>query len=86
VEPQLLSRLDKADYICGEQFSAVDCVMGQNVLWARAYGLCQPTPFADYVGRLSQRAAFTKAYADLGNFSLAPPAGTGGGLASLFTG
>lgn len=74
VEPQLLERLEKAAYICGDRFSAVDCVMGQNVLWARAYGLCQPGGFGDYVARLSERPAFGKAYADLGDFSLAPPA------------
>jgi glutathione S-transferase len=47
--------------------------MGQNVLWAKAYGLCRPEPFGEYVSRLSQRPAFAKAYADLGDFSLAPP-------------
>jgi len=86
VEPQLLSRLEKSDYICGEKFSAVDCVMGQNVLWARAYGLCQGSQFADYVARLSQRTAFGKAYADMGDFSLAPPAAKGKALAGKFTG
>jgi glutathione S-transferase len=85
-EPQLLARLKKADYICGEQFSAVDCVMGQNVLWARAYGLCQQGAFADYVSRLSKRAAFAKAYADLGHFKLAPPSSAALGMAELFTG
>jgi glutathione S-transferase len=86
VEPQLLSRLEKTDYICGYQFSAVDCVMGQNVLWARAYGLCQDTQFSDYIGRLSQRTAFSKAYADIGDFSLAPPKDKGRALAGYFTG
>jgi glutathione S-transferase len=86
VEPQLLSRLGKADYICGDQFSAVDCIMGQNVLWAREYGLCQDTLFSDYVGRLSQRTAFAKAFADIGDFSLAPPKGKGKALAQHFTG
>jgi len=75
VEPQLLSRLTVQDHICGDNFCAVDCVMGQNVLWARAYGLCQDAAFGDYIGRLSQRPAFAMAYADLGEFSLAPPDG-----------
>jgi glutathione S-transferase len=86
VEPQLLSRLEKSGYICGDQFSAVDCVMGQNVLWAKAYGLCQGGHFADYIARLSQRTAFAKAYADMGDFSLAPPPAKGKALAGLFTG
>jgi glutathione S-transferase len=86
VEPQLLNRLAKSDYICGDQFSAVDCVMGQNVLWARAYGLCQGSQFSDYIARLAQRTAFAKAYADMGDFTLAPPAGKAKGLAGKFTG
>jgi glutathione S-transferase len=86
VEPQLLSRLEKNGYICGDQFSAVDCVMGQTVLWAKAYGLCQPTLFSDYIERLSSRPAFVKAYADMGDFSLAPPAAKSNDLARLFTG
>ncbi len=73
VEPQLIRRLGKTAFICGDAFSAVDCVMGQNVLWAQAYGLCQPAQFGDYVARLSERPAFARAYADLGELSLAPP-------------
>lgn len=86
VEPQLIARLEQADYICGDTFTAVDCVMGQNVLWARAYGLCQPAPFEAYIGRLSQRPAFARAYADLGEFSLAPPPENAHVLAKHFTG
>jgi glutathione S-transferase len=86
VEPQLIGRLEKADYICGDTFSAADCVMGQNVLWAKAYGLCQPPQFTDYIARLSQRPAFGKAYADMGDFSLAPPTGKAQELADHFTG
>ena len=82
----MISRLEKSDYICGDHFSAVDCVMGQNVLWARAYGLCQSSQFAEYVARLSQRTAFAKAYADLGDFTLAPPAGKAKDLVGKFTG
>jgi len=39
VEPQLRTRLDKAPYMCGENFSAADCIMGHCVRWARGYGL-----------------------------------------------
>ena len=86
VEPQLAARLEKTGYICGEDFSAVDCVMGQNVMWARAYDLCQGDIFKAYIGRLSSRPAFAKAYSDLGDFSLAPPAGKGRNLAGRFSG
>ena len=74
VEPQLQARLGRHDYICGDRFSAVDCIMGQSVSWARAYGLCQATEFAEYMGRVSERPAFAKAYSDLAGFSLTPPA------------
>ena len=86
VEPQLIQRLAHSHYICGDTFCAVDCVMGQNVLWAQAYGLCQGDVFSDYVARLSQRPAFTQAYADLGDFSLAPPADASAPLATNFSG
>jgi glutathione S-transferase len=86
VEPELIKRLDRSDYICGKTFSAVDCVMGQNVLWAKAYGLCQGQPFSDYVARLAQRPAFGKAYADMGDFTLAPPRDKAKALAGKFTG
>jgi len=86
VEPQLAARLEKTDYICGEDFSAVDCVMGQNVMWARAYRLCQGDIFQAYIDRLSKRPAFAQAYSDLGGFSLAPPAGKDRNLAGRFSG
>ncbi|RWR03598.1 glutathione S-transferase [[Pantoea] beijingensis] len=63
IEPQLLQRLEKQPFICGE-FSAADCVMGHCVMWAQAYGLCTDVVFAKYVERLSQRIAFQKAYSD----------------------
>jgi len=34
VEPQLKARLDAAPYICGEDFTAADCIIGHNVIWA----------------------------------------------------
>ena len=86
VEPQLAQRLHSTGYTCGAQFSAVDCVMGQNVMWAKAYGLCQGEVFAEYIRRLAQRPAFAQAYADMADFSLAPPAAKGKSPAGLFTG
>ena len=64
VEPQLRARLEQHDYICGNAFMAVDCVMGHNVSWARAYGLCQDEIFRAYLSRVSKRPAFVKAFAD----------------------
>jgi glutathione S-transferase len=86
VEPQLIRRRAHTDYICGNTFCAADCVMGQNVLWAQAYGLCQGDVFSGYIARLSQRPAFAQAYADLGDFSLAPPDDSSASLATHFSG
>lgn len=86
VEPELVKRLERSDFICGDRFSAVDCVMGQNVLWARAYGLCQGQQFADYAARLAKRPAFAKAYADIGGFTLAPPSERAKDFRGKFTG
>ena len=73
VEPQLKARLGKHHHICGARFSAVDCVMGPNVNWARAYGLCQDAVFPEYIRRVSERPTYVKAYSDVGDFSLTPP-------------
>jgi glutathione S-transferase len=73
IEPQLKARMDKHPYVCGTRFSAVDCVMGQNILWAQAYDLCQDAVFSEYIGRMSERPAFVKAFSDVAGFSLAPP-------------
>lgn len=64
IEPQLAAKLSSHDYICGDTFTAADCMTGHNVGWARAYGLCQDDVFSRYRSRLSKRAAFAKAYAD----------------------
>ncbi len=69
VEPQLLARLSKQDFICGENFSAVDCMIGQNINWARAYKLCQDDVFYAYMKRMKQRPAFQKAFADAHEFN-----------------
>lgn len=74
VEPQLRDRLNAVPYICGEDFSAVDCVMGHNVIWARAYGMCRDDAFRRYHERIAARPAFKWAYADAAGFQLEIPA------------
>jgi glutathione S-transferase len=74
VEPQLLARLTQSAFICGDAFSAADCMIGHCVLWARAYGLCQQPEFLDYVRRLAARPAFLQAVADAAEFQPAVPA------------
>jgi glutathione S-transferase len=68
VEPQLARRLRNAPYICGAAFTAADCVMGHNVMWARAAGLCADPVFTDYLARMAARPAYALAFADRHRF------------------
>ena len=68
IEPQLRKRLSKHDYICGDTFSAADCLTGHNIGWARAYGLCMDDVFSAYRSRLSKRTAFIRAHDDKDDF------------------
>lgn len=70
VEPQLLARLKGAPFICGEQFTAADCIVGHTVFWARGYGLCRDEIFQRYMARISQRPAFGAAFSDVRGFQL----------------
>lgn len=73
VEPQLRARFEQHPFICGDAFSAADCVLGHNVTWARGYGLCQDEVFRSYLSRVSKRPAFVKAFADARSFEPKPP-------------
>lgn len=66
--PQLELRLGATSYICGDKFTAADCLMVQNVNWARAYGLCRTPVFDAYISRISKRESFIKAYSDASQF------------------
>lgn len=68
IEPQLAERLHKSDFICGEHFSAADCIAGHNVRWAQSYGLCKDDVFQDYLDRLATRPAYVAAYSDADQF------------------
>lgn len=69
VEPQIARRLELAPYICGDEFSAADCVVGHNVFWARVYSLCRDRVFRRYLATLSKRPAFVSAFSDARQFS-----------------
>ena len=60
--------LPKKVRICGDHFTAADCMIGHNVGWARAYGLCLAPVFDAYRSRLAKREAFKLAYADADSF------------------
>ncbi|MBT8473758.1 MAG: glutathione S-transferase family protein [Marinicaulis sp.] len=80
VEPQIAARVEKGPFICGEEFTAADCIVGHNVMWARAYGLCKHRAFDMYALTLSKREGFQKAFSDIGDFSPAPPGGRREGM------
>ncbi len=64
IEPQLVERLKTGSHICGEVSTAADCVVGHNVSWAHAYGLCRDELFSRYLSLLSKRPAFAHAFDD----------------------
>ena len=71
-EPQIAKRIEGGKYVLGESFSAADVIIGHNVFWARGYGLCQDSVFADYLHRLMARPALQKSLDDLADFSIEP--------------
>jgi glutathione S-transferase len=83
-EPQIRKRFERHPFICGDAFTAADCVMGHTVSWARGYGLCRDEIFRGYISRLSKRPAFVKAFADVGGFQIEAPEGSS--LVERFTG
>jgi len=72
-EPQILARLERSTYVCGEEFTSADCLVGHNVFWASGYGMCRHPAFQRYLAALSQRPAFAKAFSDMAGFTVAPP-------------
>ncbi|MGB8225200.1 MAG: glutathione S-transferase family protein [Polyangiales bacterium] len=84
IEPQLSKRFERHPFICGDAFTAADCIIGHNVTWARGYGLCRDEIFRGYISRLAKRQAFVKAFADVGAFQIAAPDGSE--LLERFTG
>lgn len=73
VEPQLAAQLQKTPYIAGDSFTAADCAMGHDIIWAQAYGLCNGEEVSAYLTRLKRRPAFKQAFADSAEMSVAPP-------------
>lgn len=68
IAPQLTGFLDQNAYICGESFTAADCMTAHNVNWARSYGLCRSDVFKSYMSRMKARSAFQMAFADAKDF------------------
>jgi glutathione S-transferase len=62
MKPQLRSRLKHTSFICGDRFSAADCIIAHRIMWARMYELCVGEPFDSYLGRLAERPACRSAF------------------------
>jgi glutathione S-transferase len=71
-------------YICGDGFTAADCMVGFAVRWAQSYGLCIGSPFDAYLELLRARPAFQLAFDDAKNVDLRPR--ELGAVAALVTG
>lgn len=84
VEPLLLARLSRSRYICGDEFTAADCMMAHAIIWARTYGLLAGEPVSSYIARVGARPAFRRAYAEARNFDPVVP--TGSRARAMFTG
>ena len=76
-EPQLAARLNAHAFICGDAFTAADCIIGYDIGWARSYGLCRDAVFSAYLSRVSKRPAYRKAFADAKTFNPKPPESRG---------
>jgi glutathione S-transferase len=68
VLPQITARLQQGAFIAGDQFTAADCITGQNLNWARAYGLNGGDEIKAYMKRMKARPAFQLAFADAAEF------------------
>ena len=68
IAPQLSDRLGQHAFICGDNFSASDCMTAHNVNWARSYGLCRSDIFKSYMSRVRARPAFQLAFVDADEF------------------
>lgn len=68
IAPQLAAFLQQNAFICGESFTAADCMSAHNINWARSYGLCQADIFKSYMSRMKARPAFQMAFADAKDF------------------
>jgi glutathione S-transferase len=84
MEPQLRSRLERASFICGDRFSAADCIIAHCVMWAKAYGLCLGEAFDRYLGQLAERPAYRSAFSDAHRF--VPEVPKDSPVVAMFTG
>ncbi|CAK9093148.1 unnamed protein product [Durusdinium trenchii] len=70
IEPQIVAQIEATGnkYLLGEQFTSADVIMGHNLKWSQAYGLCESQVLLDYLARLAERPAWQAAWADAATF------------------
>lgn len=68
IAPQLAARLENHNFICGNNFTAADCLTAHNINWAGSYGLCRSGVFKSYMAQMKARPAFQMAFADAKEF------------------
>ncbi|MEM7729376.1 MAG: glutathione S-transferase family protein [Pseudomonadota bacterium] len=68
IVPQLEARLSRHDWICGDGFTAADCITAQNVGWMRSYGVGRDGVIDAYAKRLQTRPSWREAYSDAREF------------------
>ncbi|MGB3456427.1 MAG: glutathione S-transferase family protein, partial [Litorimonas sp.] len=68
IVPQLEARLSRHDWICGDSFTAADCIMAQNLGWMRSYGAGRDGALDAYAKRLQARQSWKDAYSDAREF------------------
>jgi glutathione S-transferase len=84
MEPQLRNRLERTAFICGDRFSAADCIILHCVMWAKAYELCVGEAFDRYLGRMAERPAYLSAFSDAHRFVRVVPKDSP--VVAMFTG
>ena len=66
--PQMEARVADGGWMCGDTFTAVDCIAAQNVNWMRAYGMARSGPLDAYIKRHMARETWQRATADAAEF------------------
>lgn len=74
----LSNHFEKNEYVCGDQFTAADCVLGYNIWWASVIKkgeFLQHYPILmEYLARLKKRPAFEQTF--IGKRPIKPSGGS----------
>jgi len=66
VAPHITSELSKSKFVCGDQFTAADIMVGWSLYTAHLLGWLSSHPtLQQYLSRLSKRPAFQRTFPDV---------------------